>query len=218
MIPVWDIWIRLFHWSFAGSVLFLLISGETGLAFFDWHRFFGEIVLGLVAFRILWGFVGSSNAKFQALFQSPKSAIRHLLHLTKREADQTRGHNAAGALAVLLMLLVVGAQAMTGLFIADEDELIEGAFYASVNSDFSNWMYSVHHYNAHLIQILVVVHVAMIFIYLLVARQNLINPMLTGQMKWSGSDKPPAFKLQHWSIGLFVALITAGSWWLLLNR
>ena len=74
-VRIWDIWVRLFHWSFAVSVVFMLISGGTGWLFFDWHRTVGEWVMVLVVFRILWGFVGSSNARLSKLLHSPRASI-----------------------------------------------------------------------------------------------------------------------------------------------
>ena len=141
---IWDIWIRVFHWSFAATVIFLLVSGETGFLFFDWHKFVGEFVLALLLFRIVWGFVGSSNARLIVLFVNPQRAINHLLHLIRGGVSQERGHNAAGGWAVVVMLVLIAFQAISGLFIADEDELIEGAFYGSVDYGISERLLQMH--------------------------------------------------------------------------
>lgn len=202
IVRIWDIWVRLFHWSLAFSVLFLLFSGETGVGFYDWHRLVGEFVLLLLAFRLCWGFFGSSNASLLSLFKSPVAAFSHLKSLLSGDVRAERGHNAAGGWAVLALLLLCSVQALTGLFIADEDELIEGVFYGTFGSDTSNWLYSIHHTNAELLQILVAVHVLMVFFYLFRAGQNLIKPMITGRMLWQGSTAAPEVQFAKPVLGL----------------
>ena len=182
-MPVWDLWIRLFHWSLAALIGFQLFSGKTGYRFFDWHRLAGEIILALVLFRIIWGVVGSSNARLYSLLAHPARVFSHLKLLIQRKPDSVRGHNAAGGCAVLVMLLMVGVQAVTGSLIADEDELVEGAWYGALSSSTTDLLYEIHHTNAHLLLYVVGFHVLMIFVYLIVGRQNLIGPMISGKMR-----------------------------------
>jgi len=191
VIQIWDAWVRLFHWSLALAVTFLLISGETGVGFYDWHRLTGEVVLGLLLFRIIWGVIGSSNAR-----------------ALKRNKPE-RGHNAAGGWAVLAMLVILGVQAGTGMFIADEDEFIEGALYGSLSSNISDLLYQVHHTNARLIQILVLVHILMIAVYLLRSKQNLITPMITGRMHWPAQVDVPEVKFIANILGVIIAVVAA---------
>lgn len=211
MIPVWDIWVRIFHGSLVIAVGYLLLSGETGFAFLDWHKPIGEFVAALILFRILWGVFGSTNARLHTLIKSPASALSHLKNVAKKHPHQERGHNAAGGLAVLLMLLVLAVQSITGMFIADEDEFVEGRFYGLISSDNSDLLYSVHHFNGHLIQLLVFVHIVMVLIYLLWAKQNLIKPMITGSMKWPGNSEPESIKLGSVWLGLLLAILTASA-------
>lgn len=205
-IRIWDPWIRLFHWSLAVTIVFLLVSGETGWMFIEWHKFAGETVLALIVFRGLWGCFGSSNARLLSLLKSPAMAVSHLHQLFKHRLPQERGHNAAGGWAVLLILASITTQAISGQFIADEEEFIEGVFYGSVSSDLNSLMYTVHMRNAQILKIFVVVHVAMVFLYLLYGRVNLIFPMLTGSMKWKGSQKIPTVFYQRNSLGLVFAI------------
>lgn len=210
IIRIWDFWIRSFHWCLAASVIFLLISGETGFQFFEWHRNVGEFVLLLVLFRIVWGIAGSSNAKLHTLVSHPRSAFNHLVHLLRGNTQQERGHNAAGGWAVLAMLLLIGFQAISGLFIADEDELIEGAFYGALGSDLSEQLLHLHHLNAELLLILVGVHVLMVFVYLFRAKQNLIIPMITGRMRWTQQLAVPEVRLAPAWLGFVLALVCLG--------
>lgn len=211
-IRIWDIWVRLFHWSLAISVGFQLLSGGTGWLFFDWHRTVGELVLSLIIFRILWGFVGSGNARLGQLFQNPKAALMHIGSLFRRQYHVERGHNAAGGWAVLVLLLILTTQAVTGFFVADEDELLEGALYGTLSSSNTEIAMRIHRLNAELIMIMVGVHIVTVFVYLLYARQNLIKPMITGWMNWSSGDAPPpsVFFQKTW-IGAVLFAVSAAA-------
>lgn len=218
-VPIWDLCIRLFHWSLAICVLFLLVSGTTGWQFMEWHRTAGEVVLALLLFRLCWGIVGSSNARLAGLFANPLHALRHLLALAKGQAHVERGHNAAGGWAILVMLGLISFQAVSGLFIADEDELIEGVFYGVLPYNIREQLLHLHHLNATFIKVIVIAHVVMIAMYALRASQNLVKPMLTGSMTWPANTVLPAVFFQRTTIGLVIAAICiAGtgfvlSWW-----
>ncbi len=210
-VRIWDIWIRIFHWTFAISVVFLLVNGKTGFQFYDWHRRIGELVLLLLLFRILWGLFGSSNARLVTLVTHPKKALSHLLLLTKGRLPQESGHNPAGGWAVLLMLSLVGFQAVSGLLIADEDELVEGAFYGVLNTSQSEQLLELHYLNAKFLITIVIVHVLMIFLYLFRAGQNLILPMITGKMVNRGKIMSVKITAPWLGLVLFVAsFITIG--------
>ena len=214
---IWDIWIRLFHWSLALAVGFLLYTGLTGNLFFDWHKTAGEFVLMLIVFRLVWGVVGSSNARLGQLIKSPVQAVKHLKQFAARDLPQERGHNAAGSWAVVAMLSIVGTQATTGLFIADEDEFLEGAFYGNVSSDFSDLLYRIHHINADLIKIIVALHIGMVVLYLLYAKVNLLKPMITGKFRWLSDKVAPDVKFQHWWVGALSLFFCAAAVGLLLG-
>lgn len=210
-VPVWDIWVRLFHWSLATAVAFQLLSGLTGWQFFDWHRTGGEVVLALVLFRLMWGLLGSANARLGALVRSPVAAFHHLGELARRNVPPERRHNAAGSWAVLALLLMLGVQAVTGMLIADEDEFVEGAWYGAVDEAMSERLYRVHHVNAELLEALVVVHVTMIALYFFWARRDLLLPMITGRMRWPANVPLPPLALQRWWVGLPLAALALGA-------
>jgi len=210
LIRVWDGWTRSFHWCFAAAVIFLLFSGETGFLFFEWHKQIGEFVLLLLLFRVLWGTFGSSNARLFSLVSNPKHALSHLAKLIRGKVYQERGHNAAGGWAVLLMLLLVGFQAVSGLFIADEDELIEGTFYGLLGSDITDQLLQLHHLNAKFLMALVGTHIFMVFFYLLRAKQNLIKPMITGRMSWTQSGSAPPVNWVPFPVGLVLFFVCLG--------
>lgn len=207
---VWDISIRVFHWMLAAAICFLLFSGQTGYKFFDWHRNVGEFVLALVLFRLIWGFVGSSNASLFGLIVDPRRAFRHLIDLARGKVHQDRGHNAAGGWAVVIILCLIAFQAISGLFIADEDELIEGAFYGALNYGRSEQLLHLHHQNAQIILYVVGIHIFMAFVYLIRAGQNLITPMITGRMNWVDDSTPPDVKFAKPLVGLILIAASIG--------
>lgn len=216
-VRIWDIWVRTFHWLLAVSVGFLLLSGKTGFMFIDWHRNAGEFVLALLLFRLVWGIVGSSNARLSSLIHHPRNAITHLIHLMQGKVAQERGHNAAGSWAVVVLILLLAFQAISGQFIADEDELIEGAFYGAVSSGLTDRLLDLHYTVADLLMIMVGLHVVMVFVYLLRAGQNLITPMLTGRMRWLEQATPPSVHFIKNVYGLIVFAICFGLVGLLLG-
>jgi len=210
-IRIWDIWIRVFHWLLVLSVGFLLISGETGFLFFEWHRKVGECALLLLLFRLVWGFIGSSNARLVSLIGNPFNALSHLAQLLRGTVSSTRGHNSAGGWAILIMLSAICFQAISGLFIADEDELVEGVFYGTLSSGASEQLLHLHHLNAQFILALVGIHVFMVFFYLIRAGHNLITPMITGRMNWQSDQEPPAVAFTKPIIGLVLISIWIGA-------
>ncbi|MFK8083176.1 MAG: cytochrome b/b6 domain-containing protein [Granulosicoccus sp.] len=207
LIAIWDVWVRLFHWALVASVAVLLYSGLTGDLFFDWHKDVGEFVLLLIVFRILWGVVGSSNARLRRLFRSPLEGVEHIRQFARRDVPLEREHNAAGAWAVLAMILMLGTQAVTGLFIADEDEFVEGALYGEVSSSLSDLMYRIHHINAELIQIVLILHIGMVLLYWIYARRNLVLPMITGKIRWTSDAEPPSIVIRPWWVGVPLLLL-----------
>ncbi len=119
-IKVWDLPVRLFHWSIV--VLIAAAWATQELNKMEWHMRIGYAILALLLFRIVWGFIGSDTARFVRFLKSPAAALRHLSHLRRREPDREIGHNAAGGWMVLLMLVLLGVQAGTGLFSNDDSD------------------------------------------------------------------------------------------------
>lgn len=208
-VRIWDIWIRCFHWSLVATVLFLLFSGETGWQFYEWHRYAGEFVIFLLMFRIGWSMVGSSNASLPKLIVAPKRALLEIRNLVSGKTEAHRGHDAAGGWAVLALLLLISIQAITGIFIADEEELIEGAFYGGLSTQQTDWLLRIHHLNAGVLQLLVLLHVVVILAYAVRAGRNLLTPMITGFMRWPDTQKVVELRFQRPWIGLLLMLFCA---------
>src|SRR5690606_39149665 len=137
-IKLWDAPLRLFHWAFAASVSAAIVTGWIGGNLMPWHGRLGLLVLGLLVFRLLWGFVGSTYARWSRIFAATLG-VRDYLQGNWREA----GHNPLGALSVLAMLALVGFQVVGGLM-ATDDIAFQGPLYALVSSETGDWLSGLH--------------------------------------------------------------------------
>lgn len=178
-ILVWDLPLRLFHWMLVLLVVISWISVAIGGNAMQIHLLSGYTVLTLVLFRILWGFLGGTHARFASFVRGPAAAIAYLRALPRHQAGQHLGHNPAGAWSVILMLAVLLLQAATGLF-ANDDIATEGPLAKLVSKALSDRITRVHQLNVKLLYALIAMHLSAVAYYLLYKRENLIKPMLTG--------------------------------------
>jgi cytochrome b len=204
-IKVWDLPVRLFHWAIV--VLIFFAWGTEAFNHMDWHVWIGYTILTLLIFRVIWGFIGSDTARFTGFLRSPLAALRHLGHLRRREADTEIGHNAAGGWMVLVMLALIGVQAGTGLF-ANDDANTEGPLMHLISKDQSNYLSHIHSLNFDLIEIAIVLHIAAVGAYLLLKRQNLVRPMITGVKQMPAGVIAP--RLRSPILALAVLIVAAG--------
>ena len=180
-VKVWDGWIRLFHWSVVMLLAVSWVSIETGNV--EVHYLSGYAVLALVLFRIAWGVAGSDTARFSRFLRPPMAGLRHLAGFRRREPDTEIGHNAAGGWMVLVMLALLLAQAVTGLFANHEPGFsydAHGPLALTVSDKTSAWLTGVHHINFNLILGAVGLHVLAVVAYQVVKGHDLIGPMVTG--------------------------------------
>lgn len=178
-VVVWDLPTRLFHWTLVVLVIAQWLTAEES-GTMDWHVWGGYAVLTLVLFRLLWGFVGSETARFSAFVRGPCAALEYVRALLRGETPHYLGHNPMGGWSIVVMLILLLVQAGTGLF-ANDDITIEGPLYAWVSKRTSNWLTTVHKLNFNLLVVVIAVHVSAVLFYLLVKRENLIHPMLSGR-------------------------------------
>ena len=108
-IKIWDLPTRLFHWLLVALIAGAFITENLGVM--EWHGRVGLAILGLIVFRIIWGFVGSTYARFCTFIRGPQAIKAYL-----KGEWHGLGHNPLGALSVLGILATVGLQVGTGLF------------------------------------------------------------------------------------------------------
>lgn len=174
-IKLWDLPTRVFHWLLVVAIGAAWASGEIGGNWMVWHGRIGLLIVGLVAFRLIWGVIGSTYARFASFVRGPASIVAYL-----RGQWHGLGHNPLGALSVLGLLTLVALQATTGLFAYNDDIGFGGPFYAAISSDLSATLTKIHHKLFDGLLVLVGLHIAAILFYTHVKKDNLVKPMLTG--------------------------------------
>ena len=193
---IWDPVTRLWHWVLATLVITNWVFGE--FMSFDtvrWHFYLGYTILGLLVFRIIWGFVGPKPVRWNSLLPRPKKIIAYSRHALKRSPSGTPGHNPVGALSVLALVLALLGQAATGLFIESDDFFESAPLVGYVSSSTVNSMTWWHHFLSSVVLILVTLHLVAILFYRFWKSENLVKPMITG-WKWvrvegQGQDERP---------------------------
>ncbi len=173
---VWDLPVRIIHWSLLVAVLGAWLTRELEGDWFAWHTRFGYAVLVLVLTRVLWGFLGTRHARFAQFVKGPKAILDYLRGASSNPA----GHNPLGALMILAMLGMLLLQAVSGLF-ANDQVFETGPLFGYVTIETSDRLTSLHKQLFDWIAAAIAVHVAAAFFYLWIRRENLILPMITGR-------------------------------------
>ena len=174
---VWDLPLRLFHWSLMICVIGAIASGKMDNM--DLHERFGLAVMGLVVFRIIWGFIGSQTARFSHFVKGPKAVLKGLKALRDKQSDSKAGHSAVGGYATLALLAIPLMMAITGSFSTD-DILYDGPFY-HLMPQWAKQAGAVHHFGEKLIFLIIILHVAALAYYYFRIKKNLIPAMVTGK-------------------------------------
>lgn len=199
---VWDLPVRVAHWSLVLAVAGCFATHYAGLEWFAWHRRFGYAVLILAVFRIVWGFVGTRHARFVRFVRGPGAILDYL----RGNGSPTVGHNPLGALSVLALLVLLLLQAATGLF-ANDEIMSMGPFYGWIAPQLSNRITTVHRLNSDGLLVLIGVHLAAVAYYVRVRREALVRAMLTGR-KPAGSV-PAGEAISGSRVPLAIAIVAA---------
>jgi cytochrome b len=204
-IRIWDRPVRLFHWTLIALVATSYASGKGGA--WTLHYASGYAILTLVLFRILWGFVGSENARFAHFLKSPLAALRQLSKLTKRDPDKETSHNPAGGWMVVVLLALLLTQAFSGLF-ANHDPGFSysqhGPLALKVGEATSESLSALHLGIQRYLLAAIALHVLAIMLYKLVKGHELVMPMLTGEKLVPEGVKPPRLAPGRLALGLLV--------------
>lgn len=180
-VSLWDTPTRLFHWLLVLAVTGSLVSVNLGGTWMLWHERCGLVIVGLISFRLAWGFVGSTYARFWQFIPGPTAISAYL-----KGEWQGLGHNPLGALSVLAILGLLGFQATSGLFATDAIAF-NGPLYRAVSSSWNDTITSWHKRTEWFIYGLIALHIASVFFYTLVKKDNLITPMISGRKNVSGN-------------------------------
>ena len=180
-VKVLDLPVRVFHWGLAALACFSWWSGRQGgdPVLMTYHLWSGYSILTLLLFRIAWGFVGSTHARFSDFLFGPRTIIGFIKTLPRREAARFAGYNPLGGLSVLLILVCIALQIGTGLF-ANDDIMTEGPLYKWVSKGTSDFLTTLHSYNYYVLLALVSLHVAAVLFHLVYKSENLFPSIVTG--------------------------------------
>ena len=201
-IYVWDWPLRLFHWLLVIAVVAAYLTQYFGVM--EWHQRIGLTILGLIVFRLVWGFVGTRHARFADFLRGPKTVLTYL-----RGDWRGVGHNPIGGWSVLLLLLVPLMMATSGLF-ANDDIAFSGLLSGWVDKSMSDQLTSLHFLGFNLLLGLIGLHLAAIVFYRLKRRIDLIKPMLTG---WKEVPEPSSENEnmnRSGTVGLLFSAFVAG--------
>lgn len=185
-LRVWDLPTRVFHGLLAAAVLTSLATGLAGNEWMVWHGRSGVLIAGLLAFRLVWGVVGSTYARFTTLLRAVLALPRYL-----RGQWQEQGHNPLGSLSVFAMLFFLAIQVACGLF-ATDDIAFTGPLYRLVDGDTSLEVSGWHRQGAWLVMGLVMLHLAAIFWHVRIRHRDLLRPMIDGDAVRTDAAQQPA--------------------------
>ena len=210
-ILLWDLPLRVFHWSLVASVSAAVVTGELGGAWMVWHGRAGLIIVGLLLFRLVWGVLGSATSRFTHFAPSPARVLAYL-----RGRWRGIGHNPLGALSVFALLGLLALQAATGLF-GNDDIAFAGPLNHFVDDTLGSRVTGWHRLLADGLFVLLALHLLAILFHVFVKRHRLIRPMITG-LQDVGVDTPVPPARGGGRLGLLLAVSLAAAGVLLLVR
>jgi len=209
-VAIWDWPVRICHWSFVLLIPLAWWTAEEHM--FDWHLRIGLVLLLLLVFRLIWGLVGSSTARFATFLRGPRAALAYL----RGQPTGRIGHNPLGGWSVAALLAVMLLQLGLGLFATDDDGLASGPLNHLVDYDTADRITDLHAANFNILLALIGLHLAAILFYALVKRDDLVRPMLTGRGKAPAGAEPmrPASIIRFF---IAAACAFAFTWWIFLG-
>ncbi|MBU3642253.1 cytochrome b/b6 domain-containing protein [Polynucleobacter sp. Fuers-14] len=184
IIRVWDLPIRLFHWLLVVCIVGSFVTINLGDEFIQWHAYFGYSILTLLIFRIVWGFVGSTHARFASFLPTKKAIFDYL----SGSSPRVLGHTPIGAISVFALIFVLCIQVLTGLFVDDEVSF-QGPLAKYVSGSISSFLSEIHEGNQVVIYTLIAIHIAAIWYYKKFKGENLIKPMISGDKEIDPSEE-----------------------------
>ncbi len=204
MIKVWDPLQRLFHWGLVASIAIAWLTGEDGEALHEWA---GYAVLGLLAFRLVWGFIGPRYARFSQFIRGPQAVIDYTRDMLNKREKRYIGHNPLGAVMVVALLATTGATGFTGWLMVEPERMamlpempafVTPAFadsdgdeereYGGYGEGDEEAMEEIHEFFANLLLLLIFLHVAGVIYASRRHKENLARAMITGKKLAAAPD------------------------------
>lgn len=181
-IRVWDPLVRIFHWLLAGSFFIAYLTEDDWL---DFHIYVGYTIAGLIAFRLLWGLIGTRHARFSDFVRPPREVVAYLKDMATFHPKRYIGHNPAGGAMVMALLLSLVLAVLTGLLVYGAEEMagpLAGLF-THAPKFLGDVFEELHEFFANLTLFLVVFHVAGVVLAGLQHGENLVRSMFNGKKR-----------------------------------
>jgi cytochrome b len=203
---VWDVPTRLTHWLVVLLVAFSWWTGKSGRM--EWHRWSGYALLGLVSFRVYWGLVGSSTAKFREFVRGPRAIASYL----RGDWVTAPGHNPLGALSVVVLLALLATQIMLGLYAVDVDGIESGPLSTYVSFEAGRAAAKWHHTMFNVLLGLIALHIAAVIYYVFIRKQALLAAMVHGKRAYPEPQPPSMRSASLLRLGVGVAIAAGLTW------
>jgi len=168
MVTVWDPLVRIFHWSLLAVFTVAYVTGEGWESL---HYMAGYVAAGLVAFRVIWGLIGTKHARFRDFIYRPRTVIAFLRDTAAMRARRYIGHNPAGGVMVIGMLLAVTGVAISGYMMG-----VDAFAHA-------RWVKNLHEVIVNATLVLIALHVAGVILASAEHKENLFKSMITGKKR-----------------------------------
>lgn len=178
-IKVWDPVVRFFHWSLVSAFAIAYITEGDFLSIHSWAGYF---ILGLLSIRIIWGFIGSSYARFKDFIYSPALIKQYLKDILALKAKRYIGHNPAGGAMVILLLISLLMATSSGVLLygAAEQAGPLGGWFSETGGMLPDILEEIHEFFANFTLFLVCLHIAGVVFESLLHKENLVSSMISG--------------------------------------
>jgi len=207
---IWDLPTRLFHWTLASCFAIAWLTSD-GDRWHSLHVFAGYLMLGLVAFRVVWGFVGSHFSRFASFWFGPREAFDYLKQVASGHADRHVGHNPTGSLAIYILLAMTVAVGVSGIVTmgGDEQQGIAAGWFSFAQIQV---LKKLHELGAIAMLLVVAGHITGVVVESVMHKENLARSMVTG-FKDAAANTPSATPRAIVALVMLLAMLGFGGWW-----
>jgi cytochrome b len=215
-LKIWDGPTRIVHWLLVGLVGLAWWTGKSNRL--DIHKWSGYTILGLIFFRALWGFAGSSSARFASFVRGPQALLAYARQHLFDRSHVAAGHNPMGGWSVVTMLFLLAMQTGTGLFAVDVDGIESGPLTYLISFDRGRQLAHLHRWTFNALLILIALHLCAVAFYGIYKRESLISAMVGGFKYFPAHARhQPVRFVSRWRVimavvvaAVFAACIAAG--------
>ena len=175
------------------------------------HKQLGYVMLALILFRFSWGFLGSGPARFSGFIRGPKTVISYATGRLK-DKPSVVGHNPLGGWSVVALLGLLASDVACGLFTQDVDGIESGPLARFVSYDTAEWARGWHAALFNVLLAAVALHLTAIIFYLIIKRDNLIGPMISGYKSSLPQEPKPQFVSARRAIVISIVCASIAYW------